>query len=524
MHCSLFAPMHSTETTTATLVAQESGRHVLEFNASDVRSKKSLKEDVGDITGSRTLTFAKKKQSQSSNKRVIIMDEVDGLGAGDRGGLAELIQMIKGSRVPIICICNDRQSQKIKSLVPYCMDLKYARPRRPQIAARIVEIARMEGFTVEMNAAERLAESCGNDVRQCLNACQMWASENTGKRMSYGNLKEREKSISKDEMLRVSLFDATRLILQGREGLHGASPEAERAHFLKRNDAFFVDYNFTGLMVQQNYVAILKNPYSKAAAAKQTAEIEDVLERMALASEAMSDFALAEHKLRSDQNWSVLPFVGSLTVKTGYHAGGERGGFLVGYPEFTAWLGKNSSKSKKARMIQELQHHMNFRISGGSEEMRLSYLPVLRTRFLSLLKDKGSDRTSEIIELMDEYGLNRDDIIERFDEFKMDKKDKGFSILDSKQKTALTKAYNAGSHKSQALVIEQGGAKKSKRKATSLDELGDPDVVDDDKRAESEEEEEELDPKAAALLFKKKGRRTTAKAGAKKKAAPKRKK
>lgn len=452
------------------------------------------------------------------------MDEVDGLGAGDRGGLSEMIQMIKNSRVPIICICNDRQSQKIKSLVPYCMDLKYKRPVKTQIATRAVEVARREGLTVEQNAAELLAESCGNDVRQVLNSMQMWASEKKGdNRMSYTNLKEREKSINKDEMLRVSLFDATRLIVQGRVGLQGASPEAERANFFKRNDAFFVDYNFTGLMVQQNYLNVMKGAYSRAAVAGKTTEVEDILERMSKASESMSDFALSEHKLRSDQNWSVLPLVGSLAVKTGFHAGGEYGGILGGFPEFTTWLGKNSSKGKKERMMQDLQHHMNFKISGGSEEMRLSYLPVLRGRFLSLLQRKDGSGNEEAIDLMDTYGLDRDDILEKFDEFKMDSKDKGFSVLDSKQKTALTKAYNQGAHKSQALVWEQGGAKKGKRKAGAVEEIGDPDAIDDDKV--EEEEEEELDSKAVADLFKKKGRKAAPKkAGATKKPAPKRKK
>jgi replication factor C subunit 1 len=38
------------------------------------------------------------------------MDEVDGMSKGDRGGISEIIQMIKNTTVPIICICNDRQS------------------------------------------------------------------------------------------------------------------------------------------------------------------------------------------------------------------------------------------------------------------------------------------------------------------------------------------------------------------------------------------------------------------------------
>ena len=97
------------KTTTATLVARESGRDVLELNASDARSKKALGEALGDVTGSQVLSFenmgkGKKKSNVAvvRRKRCIIMDEVDGMGAGDRSGMSELIQMIKKSKVPIV--------------------------------------------------------------------------------------------------------------------------------------------------------------------------------------------------------------------------------------------------------------------------------------------------------------------------------------------------------------------------------------------------------------------------------------
>jgi len=130
------------------------------------------------------------------------MDEVDGVGGGDRGGIAELIQMIKHSRVPIICICNDRQSQKLKSLIPYCMDLRYKRPVKTTIVNRVVAIAQKEGLSVERNAAEAIVESCGNDIRQVINCLQMWASnDKSNSKMTYKDLKEREKSINKDEIV-----------------------------------------------------------------------------------------------------------------------------------------------------------------------------------------------------------------------------------------------------------------------------------------------------------------------------------
>jgi replication factor C subunit 1 len=61
----------------------------------------------------------------NSKKSVIIMDEVDGVGAGDRGGVNALMQVIKLTKTPIICICNDRMNNKLISLVNHCFDLKF---------------------------------------------------------------------------------------------------------------------------------------------------------------------------------------------------------------------------------------------------------------------------------------------------------------------------------------------------------------------------------------------------------------
>lgn len=66
-------------------------------------------------------------------KTVLIMDEVDGMSAGDRGGVADLIASIKISKIPIICICNDRYSQKLKSLVNYCLPIVFRKPTKQQV-------------------------------------------------------------------------------------------------------------------------------------------------------------------------------------------------------------------------------------------------------------------------------------------------------------------------------------------------------------------------------------------------------
>jgi len=447
------------------------------------------------------------------------MDEVDGMGAGDRGGTQELIQMIKKSKVPIICICNDRQAQSIKSLVPYCMDLRFKRPNKSVMANRAIRVAEMEGLHVERNAAEAIAESCGNDVRQILNVLQMWAQRKGSREegLSYQTLKERESSINKDEILRVGLFDAAKSIMEGRKGLSGCDMKVQVDSFFKRSDAFFVDYSFTGLLVQQNYTKIMDGPWGIVKKADNDTAESKFFDRVHDAALSMSDYAVFDHGIRGngDQNWGLLPAAGMMTVKTGYHAGGKNGGFLPGYPEFTAWLGKNSSRGKKQRILSELHYHINYKISGDSQQLRESYLPVFRERFMEYFQ--GTDRSEEAndaaIALMDDYGLSREDVMEKLDEFKMFKDQKSFADIDSKQKAAFTRRWNQGSHRSQALVAEEMGLNKPKKnKSRRTKDPADLDAIDEDgdmdeSESESEDEEKEL-KKLAEKLGKTRSRST----------------
>jgi len=458
----------------------------------------------------------KNKHSSTFQKRCVIMDEVDGMGAGDRSGISELIKMIKESLVPIICICNDRQSPKIRSLVSYCLDLKYRRPTKSMIAKRAVEIGREEGMMVELNAAEAVAESCGNDIRQVLNMLQMWSckkSDNRGQNggsadMTYKEVKDRQHEVNKDDVLRLSIFDATKIIIEGPRGVVKGDSKSAYESLSKRCEAFFMDYGIMGLNVHQNYLKVMLNQFLETKRShNQSAEIE-LLDRMHDATAAMSDFAVVENSVRGgDQNWGLLPFCSILAVKTGFHAGGNNGGFLPGFPEFSSWLGRNSSRGRMGRLLQELHHHMNYKVSGDSCELRLHYLPVLRSHLYNLLTDKDGPRSEEAISFMDEYGLDRDDVFENLDEFTLDSKAKKFSDLDSKVKAAFTREYNKGVHKSQALVAEQGIVKTRKKEAVTEDDVAeDLEVVNDDGNAEPDDDDNNDDTDKIKAMFQKKGR------------------
>lgn len=85
------------------------------------------------------------------------------------GGSAELIRLIKKSKVPIICICNDRKSPKMRSLANSCLDLSLRRPTAQQIENRIKMIAQKEGLDLKPNVVGELVASSCADIRQILN-------------------------------------------------------------------------------------------------------------------------------------------------------------------------------------------------------------------------------------------------------------------------------------------------------------------------------------------------------------------
>lgn len=76
------------------------------------------------------------------------MDEVDGMaGNEDRGGIAELINFIKTAQFPIICMCNNRDLPKMRSLVNYCFALKFGKPNVMQVRVSIKLLSNKDKLT-----------------------------------------------------------------------------------------------------------------------------------------------------------------------------------------------------------------------------------------------------------------------------------------------------------------------------------------------------------------------------------------
>jgi replication factor C subunit 1 len=69
----------------------------------------------------------------------------------------------------------------------------------------------------------------------------------------------------------------------------------------------------------------------------------------------------------------------------------------------------NSKQNKVNRLLREIQGHMRLRISGDRNEVRQSYMQTIFDRLVRQFAKGGSDAIGEMIKLMDEYYLTRED-------------------------------------------------------------------------------------------------------------------
>jgi len=115
---------------------------VISFDAGDVRNK-SIIETITrhNMSDTNILSLLKKE----ARKIAIIMDEIDGMNSGDKGGINSLIKLIRAKKtkkqkkedttmIPIICVGNYHIDKKIKEMMKVCTTIEITTPTPGQIS------------------------------------------------------------------------------------------------------------------------------------------------------------------------------------------------------------------------------------------------------------------------------------------------------------------------------------------------------------------------------------------------------
>ncbi|KAF8838200.1 DNA replication factor C, large subunit [Paxillus ammoniavirescens] len=431
------------KTTCAHLCAKLEGFTPIELNASDARSKK-LVESGMNINNMSLDGWMGGNQATNSlgvaitDKSCLIMDEVDGMSAGDRGGVVALNALIKKTKIPIICIANDAGAQKLKPLKGNTFNLPFRKPDAAAIRSRMLSIAYKEKMKLPANVVDQLIGGAQSDIRQVLNMLSTWRlSSDT---MSFDEGKELAKVNEKNSIL--TPFDVTNKLLGPYMFSHTA-----RETLGDKMEMYFHDHSFVPLFIQENYLKT------------QPARIKDLngppqtlkhLQLMYQAASSISDADLVDALIHGpEQHWALMPLhaVCSTVRPASFLYGGGMGYGGPGAMSFPQWLGQNSKQGKLTRQLGDVQIRMRLKVSGDKTEIRHSYIPALFPHIVKPLVDNGSSAVDQVIERMDEYYLSREDwdtIVELGVD--QNKDDIVLKKISAATKTSFTKKYNANEH------------------------------------------------------------------------------
>ena len=146
---------------------------IISFDAGDVRNKSAIdKITKHNMSDKNIMNLFYKK----SKKIAIVMDEIDGMNSGDKGGINSLIKLMRPKKTrrqkkeditlnPIICIGNYHIDKKIKEIKKTIECIEIKNPTQSQIKQLLSKILKDENI-VSSKKGEILTNYIGGDLRK----------------------------------------------------------------------------------------------------------------------------------------------------------------------------------------------------------------------------------------------------------------------------------------------------------------------------------------------------------------------
>ena len=325
------------KTTAAHLVAKLENYDVVETNASDTRSKKLVEQGLMGVLDTTSLQGyfsgqGKKVESEKKNL-VLIMDEVDGMSAGDRGGVGALAGVAKKTRIPMILICNERRLPKMKPFDFVTYDLPFRRPTADQIRARLSTICYREGIKIPPQVLDGLIAGTHADIRQVINMISTVKLDQQS--LDYDKGKQMSKSWEKHVILKP--WDIVSKILSAQ-----MFSQSSTATLNDKIELYFNDHEFSPLMLQENYLKTNPAAASKYQGRERKLKLLEIADK---AAESISDGDLVDRMIHgTQQQWSLMP---THAVFSFVRPASFVSGNMTERAAFTTWLGNNSKHGKK---------------------------------------------------------------------------------------------------------------------------------------------------------------------------------
>ena len=140
-------------------ILKEMNYDVVRYDAGDIRNKTIIDTLTKHNMSDKNIMSMFHKNIK---KIAIVMDEIDGMNNGDKGGINTLIKLIRPKKTkkqkleevtlnPIICIGNYHIDKKIKELMKVCNTIELKKPTSPQVTNMIKTLMPTLGDPLQQN-------------------------------------------------------------------------------------------------------------------------------------------------------------------------------------------------------------------------------------------------------------------------------------------------------------------------------------------------------------------------------------
>ncbi|MBY9004382.1 MAG: replication factor C large subunit [Candidatus Lokiarchaeota archaeon] len=253
-------------------LANDLNLDVIETNASDVRTKKSLESKLTETVKTRGIM----DYLTQSKDKIILIDEIDGLyGVADKGAVPTILTIIDTTQFPII-MCSNEYKQSLQPLYNKIHKLEINPLSSDETLRIIKQILKKEKITnVQEGIINSIIEKNHGDLRGMINDLQGISQGSIGKLNS--------------ELINSLHRDSTEEIFMVIRDLFEEVSTLKQAKVLTNKSD--VDYNFLYKWVNENIPSFIKL----------NSELVVAYENLSIADQIFG-------RIQKNQYWSTLPY------------------------------------------------------------------------------------------------------------------------------------------------------------------------------------------------------------------------
>jgi len=171
------------KTTFVTKLLKEMNYDIIKYDAGDIRNTSVIEDITKHNMSDKNIMSLFHKQVK---KIAIVMDEIDGMNNGDKGGINTLIKLIRPKKTkkqkleettvnPIICIGNYKVDKKIKELMKVCNIIELKPPTQSQITTIIDSLM----SNLSADTKDKIIKYVQGDLRKIDNIYKLYKKSNT---------------------------------------------------------------------------------------------------------------------------------------------------------------------------------------------------------------------------------------------------------------------------------------------------------------------------------------------------------